>query len=76
MVSLRVLALSAISIGLPLVSALTAQEIVSNINALTTKSQNLQAPAQSINIINGPLIVVGLGPFPVDTVWPRSCAPC
>jgi hypothetical protein len=45
-------------------AALTPQQIVSNINTLTFKSQQLQAPAQSINIINGPLIAVGLGPFP------------
>jgi len=65
MVSLRALAVSAITFAVPLVSALTAQEIVSNVNALTTKSQALQAPAQSINIINGPLILIGQGPFPV-----------
>lgn len=52
----------------PSVTALTAQEIVSNINSLTTKSQALQAPAQSITILNGPLIVVGLGPFPVTSL--------
>ncbi|KAL9943563.1 hypothetical protein ACHAP6_008705 [Verticillium nonalfalfae] len=43
---------------------ITPAQVVDNIEALTTKSQALQAPAQSISIINGPLIVVGLGPFP------------
>lgn len=62
MVSFRALALSLV---VPLVSALTAQQIVENINTLTAKSKALQAPAQSITLINGPLIVVGLGPFPV-----------
>ena len=46
------------------VAQLTPQQAVDNIRSLTTKSQALQAPAQSITIINGPLIVVGLGPFP------------
>ncbi|WYZ42166.1 hypothetical protein EsH8_V_001061 [Colletotrichum jinshuiense] len=44
--------------------AITPEQMVTNIQSLTSKSQALQAPAQSINIINGPLIVVGLGPFP------------
>ncbi|KAM7215128.1 hypothetical protein V8F06_009446 [Rhypophila decipiens] len=34
------------------------------IRTLTAKSQALQAPAQSTTIVNGPLIIVGLGPFP------------
>ncbi|TDZ25474.1 hypothetical protein Cob_v001495 [Colletotrichum orbiculare MAFF 240422] len=44
--------------------ALTPAQIVDNIRMVTTKSQALQAPAQSITIINGPLIVIGQGPFP------------
>ena len=67
MVSLRALAVSAVSFGLPLASALTAQEIVSNINTLTAKSQALQVPAKSIDILNGPLIIIKQGPFPVCT---------
>ncbi|KAK0721268.1 hypothetical protein B0T21DRAFT_453650 [Apiosordaria backusii] len=43
--------------------ALTAP-IVATLRELTTKSQALQGPANSITIINGPLIVIGLGPFP------------
>ncbi|KAL6705089.1 hypothetical protein ACN47E_007348 [Coniothyrium glycines] len=43
---------------------ITPQEVVSNIQMLTQKSQALQSPAQSITIINGPLIIVGQGPFP------------
>ncbi|KZL63279.1 uvi-1 protein [Colletotrichum incanum] len=45
-------------------SQTTPEQVVQNIRTVTTKSQALQAPAQSITIINGPLIVVGLGPFP------------
>lgn len=47
------------------ISALSSAQIVDNIRMLTAKSQALQAPAQSITIVNGPLILVGLGPFPV-----------
>ncbi|GKT86138.1 UVI-1 protein [Colletotrichum tofieldiae] len=45
-------------------SQITPAQVVDNIRAVTTKSQALQAPAQSINVLNGPLLVVGLGPFP------------
>ncbi|KAK6544056.1 hypothetical protein TWF694_000769 [Orbilia ellipsospora] len=51
-------------LSVPAFSQLTPQEVVENINILTAKSQALQAPANSITIINGPLIVIGLGPFP------------
>lgn len=49
---------------LPVLGALSPGQIVSNIQMLTAKSQALQAPAQSITIINGPLLVIGQGPFP------------
>lgn len=42
----------------------TPQQIVAAIKELTTRSHNLQAPAQSINLVNGTLIVIGQGPFP------------
>jgi hypothetical protein len=42
----------------------TAADIINGINALTSLLQKLQAPANSITIINGPLVVVGLGPIP------------
>ena len=48
----------------PIAAAITPAQVVDNIKMVTQKSQALQAPAQSITIINGPLIVVGLGPFP------------
>ncbi|KAK1961676.1 UVI-1 [Colletotrichum sublineola] len=44
--------------------AITAAQMVDNIKMITQKSQALQAPAQSITVLNGPLIAVGLGPFP------------
>ncbi|KAJ3039665.1 hypothetical protein HDV00_012009 [Rhizophlyctis rosea] len=45
-------------------AALTPQQIADNWKIITSKSQALQAPAQSITIINAPLIVIGQGPFP------------
>ncbi|KAI1858562.1 hypothetical protein JX265_010655 [Neoarthrinium moseri] len=44
--------------------AITPADVVNNINMLTEKSQALQAPAQSLTIVNGPLVVAGQGPFP------------
>lgn len=46
-------------------AAMSAQQVVNNIKNITTQSQALQVPAQTISIINGPLIVVGQGPFTV-----------
>ncbi|KAI1177988.1 hypothetical protein F4777DRAFT_156829 [Nemania sp. FL0916] len=45
-------------------AALTAQQISDGIKSITTKSQQLQGPAQSITIVNAALIVIGQGPFP------------
>ncbi|KAI1351247.1 UVI-1 [Xylaria sp. FL0043] len=45
-------------------AALSPTQIVTSIKQVTTISQQLQTPAQSINIVNAPLIVIGQGPFP------------
>ncbi|KAF2998488.1 hypothetical protein E8E13_003103 [Curvularia kusanoi] len=55
---------SAMALAVPALAQLTPAQVVSNINMITQKSQALQAPAQSITIVNGPLIVIGQGPFP------------
>jgi hypothetical protein len=47
---------------------LTATQVVNNLNKITTLSQNLQSPANSINILSGPLFLIGQGPFPVN-LW-------
>ncbi|KAH6685307.1 UVI-1 protein [Plectosphaerella plurivora] len=57
-------AVAALAVCSTALGQMTPSQVVDNIKSLTTKSQALQAPAQSISIINGPLIVVGLGPFP------------
>lgn len=64
MVSFRSV-VAAIALTVPVMAQTTPAQVVDNINMLTQKSQALQAPAQSINIINGPLILIGQGPFPV-----------
>ncbi|KAI0436190.1 hypothetical protein F4803DRAFT_543141, partial [Xylaria telfairii] len=45
-------------------AALTPQQIADGLTLITQKSQALQAPAQSITVLNGPLIAIGQGPFP------------
>jgi hypothetical protein len=66
MVSFRALTTIALAaFAVPVFTQTTPAGVVANIRVLTQKSQALQAPAQSISIVNGPLIVIGLGPFPV-----------
>jgi len=43
---------------------LTAVQVVTNINTITTLSQGLQTPANSINILSPALFLIGQGPFP------------
>ncbi|USP79085.1 uncharacterized protein yc1106_06359 [Curvularia clavata] len=64
MVAIRNLFTAALALATPIAAALTPAQVADNIKTLTSKSAALQAPAQSITIINGPLIVIGQGPFP------------
>jgi hypothetical protein len=64
MVSLRNILTSALALSVPIAAQLTPAQVVQNIQMITQKSQALQAPATSITIINGPLIIIGQGPFP------------
>ncbi|KAI1131053.1 UVI-1 [Nemania abortiva] len=45
-------------------AALSPAQIADSLKTVTTQSQKLQGPAQSITIVNAPLIVIGQGPFP------------
>ncbi|KAK2766778.1 hypothetical protein FQN54_006092 [Arachnomyces sp. PD_36] len=45
-------------------AAATPQQIADGLKSITQKSQELQGPAQSITVVNAPLIVIGKGPFP------------
>ncbi|VBB81030.1 Putative protein of unknown function [Podospora comata] len=64
MVSFRNIIAGTIALAVPAMAALTSTQIADTLRTLTARSQALQAPAQQITIINGPLIVIGLGPFP------------
>jgi len=64
MVSFRNFFTAAVALSVPIAAQLSPAQVVSNIKMLTSKSQALQAPAQSITVINGPLIIIGQGPFP------------
>ncbi|PPJ54337.1 hypothetical protein CBER1_06118 [Cercospora berteroae] len=46
-------------------SDLTPADIVKSIQSLTAKTQELGAPANTITANNGPLLVIGQGPYPV-----------
>ncbi len=65
MVSLRSLVIGAALIAAPVLAALTPTQIADSLSALTKQAQDLQPVAQSITIVNAPLIVIGQGPFPV-----------
>merc|ERR1712137_1542671 len=64
MVAIRNLFTAVMALAAPISAALTPQQMAENIKAITTKSAALQAPAQSISLLNGPLIIIGQGPFP------------
>jgi hypothetical protein len=62
MVAFRNLVVSALALATPIAAQASPAQIVSNIQLITQKSQALQAPAQSITIVNGPLIIIGTYP--------------
>lgn len=64
MVAFGKIFISAMAMAVPVIAQATPAQVVSNINMITQKSQALQAPAQSITLLNGPLILVGQGPLP------------
>lgn len=49
-------------------AATTPQQVVEGFRLLTQKAQALVPVAESINIINTPLIAIGQGPFPVSAI--------
>ena len=68
MVSLRSLVAGAALMAASVLAAATPQQIADGIRAITQKSQALQPVAQSITVLNAPLIVIGQGPFPVRLI--------
>lgn len=45
-------------------AALSPQQIADGLKTITDQSAAIKNPAQSITIVNAPLIVIGQGPFP------------
>ena len=64
MVAIRNFLAAAMALAAPISAALTPTQISDNIRSLTEKSQALQAPAQSLTILDGPLLLTGQGNFP------------
>jgi hypothetical protein len=64
MVSFRAILTSTLALSVPIAAQITPAQVIQNIQMITQKSQALQGPSQSINLINGPLVLVGQGPFP------------
>ncbi|KAK4466808.1 hypothetical protein QBC42DRAFT_335305 [Cladorrhinum samala] len=65
MVSIRSLFTSAVAMmALPVMGAVTPQQIAGTLKDITDLSLKLQKPAQAITIVNAPLIIIGQGPFP------------
>lgn len=70
MVSFLKVVIAAAALVIPAIAQTTPAQVVQNIQLITQKSQDLQVPAQSVNTVNGPLIIIGRGPFPVCiTIW-------
>lgn len=46
-------------------SCIPATQVVKNINTVTTLSRNLQSPAKGLSILDGALLPIGQGKFPV-----------
>ncbi|KAK6508882.1 hypothetical protein TWF481_003649 [Arthrobotrys musiformis] len=51
-------------LAVPSFAGITPAQMVNNLDTLRAKSFAIQADAKSITILNGPLIAIGLGPFP------------
>lgn len=64
MVAFRNIITAALALAAPIRAAITPAQVVTNIKTITSLSLSLQAPAQSITITNGALIIIGQGPFP------------
>lgn len=68
MISLPKLFTAALAATSVVFAAATPDQISAGLKSLTQKAANLQGPAQSISIINAPLIIIGQGPFPVSAI--------
>ncbi|KAF1940125.1 hypothetical protein EJ02DRAFT_504340 [Clathrospora elynae] len=64
MVSFRILFASALAITASIAAKSEPAQIVEDLNTLTQKSKALMTPVSSVSTVNGPLIIIGRGPFP------------
>lgn len=55
MVSFRTIITSALALAAPIAAQATTAQVVEGLEGLTQKAAALQAPAQSITTVNGPL---------------------
>lgn len=46
-------------------SAIPAAKVVENIKAVTSMSTKLQTPTKDLGVLDGPLLAIGSGNFPV-----------
>ena len=65
MVSLRSLIAGVVLVAAQVTAVFTPAQLTAGLNQLASKSQALQSTANGITLLNAPLIIVGLGPFPV-----------
>ena len=65
MVSFRSLAAGVALTAAHVMAVFTPAQLTAGLNQLASKSQALQSTANGITLINAPLIIIGLGPFPV-----------
>ena len=65
MVSFRSLIVGVALTAAHVMAVFTPAQLADGIDQLASKSQALQPIANSITLINAPLIIIGLGPFPV-----------
>lgn len=50
-------------------SAIPAKQVATNIDQVTTASRELQTPAKQLSVLDGPLLLVGQGNFPVSSTY-------
>jgi len=55
---------SALALATGIAAQATPTQVVADIESLTTKTLALQPQADMITLVNGPLIIIGQGPFP------------
>jgi hypothetical protein len=71
MVSLRSLVAGIAFIVVPIIATLTPSQVADGLEQMAHESLALEPTANSISILNAPLIIIGQGPFPVRHPTPK-----